>query len=235
MEDKPANEKIYTFKDIGYFRLTPRSAENYYEIFAFSPKDLKPNAIVLDAGSGTEQEFAKSLATSRPDIRVISLDPSLALPSDDEALKEMGISYDIIPLKSPNKPDEKTTQQDREQRVKNKFGEVVAAIAPHLPFKDQTFDYIFDNHGPFMYFSPDKNELERYVAELLRITKPGGNIDIYPLDTYSEALMNNRQKLKNSRQRIQDIMQDLGMNNFNVFTAPDFGRINRLGIKITKV
>ena len=224
------SERIYTPKDIGYFRSTDRPFENYRLLFGISPPELKKNAVILDAGSGKRQEFARGLAKLRPDIQVISLDPSLSLPTDAKSLKKMGIYYDIVSLSRKHK----TTKADRDSRLKNKFGDIIPAIAPHLPFKDQSFDYIFDNHGPFMYFAPDQNELQRYVGELLRILKPEGQLNIYPLDTYSEGLDDDEKKLQASRTRIENIMQAIGVTTFETFTALDVGRHNRLGVKIFK-
>lgn len=93
--DQSPPETNYGLKDIGYFRATPRSLEDYLEIFSLTSSAFAKNAKILDIGSGTNQEFARGLKQERPDVSVVSLDPSLALPADPEKLKELRINYDL--------------------------------------------------------------------------------------------------------------------------------------------
>lgn len=143
-------ERPYTLKDIPRFRVTPRPLEDYERIFSFTPEFFKPNARVLDIGSGTHQEFAQGLKAKRSDIEVVSVDPSLALPTKEKDLQVLGVEYQIVEREAGTIV---ATDRDREKRKKETFKPVVAAIAPHLPFQDRTFDYVFDNFGAWMYFS----------------------------------------------------------------------------------
>lgn len=191
-------------KEVGYFKVTDRSLSEYEIIFDFRAEQLKYGSRILDIGSGTNQNLARNLKQKRPDIKVISLDPTLFLSK-----------YDIGTVKG-GKP---STDKERQQRKKQKFGEVVAAIfpnAPHLPFRDKSFDYIFDNHGPFMYFEDDFRVLRDYIVEIMRVLKPQGTVYIYPLDLlvdmFSGDILSHDQKeiyLK-SENRILAIMGQLG-------------------------
>lgn len=234
--DQGPEENNYSLKDIGYFRVTPRSFETYARIFSIDCRTFKDNAEILDIGSGTNQEFARKLSLKRPDVHVVSVDPTLALPTEEQKLKETGLVYE---LQSKGEDIHHSTEKERENRIKNKFGDVLAALAPDLPFEKSTFDYIFDNHAAFMYFSEGKGLHEKYLQEVLRILKPEGKAYIYPLDLYDESLMEPQEKLEKSRKRIVKIIQDLGINQnqYELFEYPEqfpSGPISRLGIKITK-
>lgn len=53
----------------------------------------------------------------------------------------------------------------------------VAGIAQYLPFKNDTFDFIFDVGGPGIYAN-NKEQLKKWVPEAIRVTKKGGKIII---------------------------------------------------------
>lgn len=112
------SEIDYSLEDIGTFRVTPRSFEDYQDTFEIRAKDFPPNAMVLDVGSGLNQEFAKGLSELRPDVKVVSLDASLALPTSEKELKNMKVSYSIQKEKSD--PFTETREKDRASR-KNLF------------------------------------------------------------------------------------------------------------------
>ncbi len=214
-------------KEAGYFRVTDRSLVDYKTIFNLRIEDFKPNSRVLDAGSGIHQTFAREIQQQRPDIRVVSLDPTLFLKKYDIETKQ-------------------ATDAEREKRRKEKYGEVVAAIFPKTPFKDKSFNYIFDNHGPFMYFEDQFTGLKSYISELLRLLKPDGSVFIYPLDLLADLLAGDvlsadkEQIYLKSENRILTIMGELGREVHLEYHLFDFteGTIEnpliRKGIKITK-
>ncbi|MDP3973824.1 MAG: class I SAM-dependent methyltransferase [Candidatus Daviesbacteria bacterium] len=209
---------------VGYFRSTERNLQEYQEIFSFTPGDFKQNARILDVGSGTYQAFAKKLRNMRPDLDVVSIDPSLFI-ADYEIQDETG---KIRPI----------TRGEKTERRLKKSSQVIAAMAPDLPFKNDSFDYIFDNHGAFMYFPNDPKELKNYLGELLRITRPDSQINIYPLDLYIEALIEDpNERFNISKNRISGLVGEIGIQNFQLFTSLEQtrnGPIPRLGIKIVK-
>lgn len=219
-------------KEVGYFKVTDRPLGDYERIFSFRAEDLKPNSKVLDVGSGLRQTFAKELQQKRPDIQVVSFDPTLFLKK-----------YDLDTEEGTRKASEEEKKQ--KLRRKEKFGEVIASIfpeTPHLPFKDESFDYVIDNHGPFMYFEDHFSELKDYINELLRILKPQGQAFIYPLDLIADILkgLNDEEKYQRSENRILAIMGQVGREiglSHKTFTftegTPEKPLI-KLGIKITK-
>lgn len=221
-------------KDVGYFRLSDRDVTDYERIFGFQAEELKRGSRVLDLGSGTNQDFARSLEQQRPDIKVTSLDPTLFLSKYD-------INKEGIPRA--------TTVDERGYRRKNKYGEVVVAIfpeTPHLPFKNQIFDYIFDNHGPLMYFEDDFALLKSYVNEIMRVLKPQGTVYIYPLDLMADLLSvdmlsenKDEEIYLKSENRILAIMGQLGTETaeyqlFDFTEGTPQHLLIRKGIKITK-
>jgi len=87
MSDKTPNNIEPKLKDIGYFRTTDRT---YEETLKYSNIDneyiqlLEQDAKVVEMGSGLHQKFANGLKLQRPDITVISIDPSLGVDLNEE-------------------------------------------------------------------------------------------------------------------------------------------------------
>lgn len=209
------------------FRVTARPFEQYCETFDITPTALKPNAKILDVGSGLHQEFARGMAAVRSDIRAISVDPTL---------EKLDLAYEIEDNYGNVRP---VSEAEHKERMQNIFGEVIGAIAPNLSFaNNESFDYIFDYHGPFMYFSEERL-LERYVKELVRIAKAYGFIFIFPLDSYKEAALSDVDRLRKSKARMSRILRKLKITKYSIFTHKEqVGDTNsfwsRLGIKIIK-
>lgn len=223
-------DKVTEVKIPGYFRSTERSLTNYEEPFNFTPDQLKTGAVILDIGSGTYQAFARDLNQTRPDITVISVDPTLLMSKYDT---QDPTDQQIRPV----------TEEEKQERRKNKFGNTVAAMAPDLPFTDGSFDYVFDNHSAFIYFPDNLAILKDYLSELIRITKPAGQINIFPLDLYIDALIADpRERFSKTIERITTLSKELGIeDSCELFTYTEelslklsITSLPRLGIKIKK-
>lgn len=224
-----------TPKDVGYFRVTSRTFEDYQRIFSLDINSLHRKAKVLDIGSGQRQEFSRGLRGKRPHITVVSVDPTLAFPVKEEGLQALGITYGIYDAQDRNI----STVEERAKRIRTALPDTIAALAPYLPFVNNSFDAVFDNHSAFMYLPDEAGLHQEYISQLLRVLKPSGIAYIYPLDLYSEALLDNEAKLEKSRQRIEQIIQNLAVKKYKLFTydarvRPDKPPHIRLGIKITK-
>lgn len=222
-------------KTRGYFRVTARPAESYEKTFSVDFKNFSKGSYILDIGSGFNQELAKWFSSNRPDITVFSIDPSLYLRNPYE-YRKVGIAYSI-PDPTSKKEMKTATQEDIEERIRNVSPNTIVAVAPEFPFKNESFDCILDNHSAYMYL--DKSERLRYLEEIIRILKSGGNAFIYPLDNYEDALNPNR--VIQSKEEFETLMQNLSRNNPDVkfeifeFDEGDESKPNkRYGVKIIK-
>lgn len=170
-------ERQASLADIGKFHVTRRVLEDYEYFFQFKASDMSSNSRVLDLGSGINQEFASGLRKVRPDIHVISIDPTFILPPDEVSLEKMGIAYTLAMLDD--------SEEERSKRHTAKDKNLIAAVAPSLPIRSKSFNYVFDSHGPYLYFKDDQLKVD-YIMELVRIGAQNATIGIYPLEEVAE-------------------------------------------------
>lgn len=222
MSDVSQPEEPISLKDIKTFWVTATSFEDYKRTFSLDPNTLKPNARVLDLGSGTHQEFAKGLKEVRPDVYVVSVDPTLGLATDEKALKEKGVDYIISEDESIS--TELAQEEARKKRLEDKAENAVAAEVPQLSFKQGSFDYIFENHGVFTQLPPE--DQEKHVREILRIVAPEGVINIYPLDESAHSNTNQErltdgELIERSRSKLEELMKKIECKRYELFEADD--------------
>jgi len=194
-------EKISKMAEIPEFFVTNRTFEQICSLVKLTEQDithLPKNATILEIGSGVFQNFARQMSEIRPDVQVVSIDPSLAIGihgknnfelktvRDEERNVETaiyqnkGILSSFIP---PKKSKVEELQSLQELRIKEalKTGNVLAALAPDLPIKDSSLDLIIDVYGPGFYIQVNQeSEIERYFREIHRVLKPAGEIRIFP-------------------------------------------------------
>ena len=143
---------------------------------------LPENAVVVEVGSGKNQEFEQGLRKLRPDIKVVSIDPTLSFNPErkDVFAKEKpdAVFYhqlkkgETLPLSIPE------YRRIQTQRIKDKQEGAVAALAPYLPLKADSVDLIVDRFGPFLYL--DENYLKDYIRTIASVLKPGAEARICP-------------------------------------------------------
>jgi hypothetical protein len=266
-------------KDIHKFILSARSVRSYQDIFGVdfsSIEQVKWEERICDVGSGLRQEFAKGLRgvvgfdeglnkpIKRPDLHVVSVDPSFGLPLNEKELKDLGIEYKLSWDFNQYILADESKRLGRFSAKKYYDEVVVAALAPDLPFPSGSFDRIFDNHGAYMYLPEEKDHRwhYQYISVLNELLRPNGMIYIYPLDTVEdfEILIKelprsgridkkNEEKIRQmmdmiylkSRNRLEQIVTELNLaNNVELFDYIDsvgtFGLIDmkRLGMKMRK-
>lgn len=56
------------------------------------------------------------------------------------------------------------------------------AFASQLPFDDNNFDFVFSIATVFGYIDMDYKLLNTATSEMIRVTKPGGKIQLYPFE-----------------------------------------------------
>lgn len=216
-------EQHRSIKEGSKFILTHRTLEDYEYFFQFDAVGMPPNARVLDIGSGVNQEVASGMRRIRPDIQVVSIDPSIILPTDDKSLDELGIVYRVA---------KNNNEEERKKRLKTKDRNLVAALAPNLPIKTNSCDYIFDSHGAYLYFSDDQVK-KAYLRELMRIGGPHALIGIYPLKEIAEDWLRmfvegkvpfdkvKDEVRKRTKIETEDLLKDLGIKNYEFFERED--------------
>jgi ubiquinone/menaquinone biosynthesis C-methylase UbiE len=226
MSDKEQHRSI---KEGSKFILTHRALEDYEYFFQFDAVGMPPNARVLDVGSGVNQEFAFGMRRLRPDIQVASIDPSIILPTDDKSLDEFGIEYRVA---------KKNNEEERNKRLMIKDRNLVAALAPNLPIKTNSCDYIFDSHGAYLYTSDNQTKKD-YLKELMRIGKPNAFIGIYPLKEIAEDSLRmfiegkvpfeeiKDEVRKKIRRDTEGILQSLWIINYEFFEREDVTHVDR--------
>ena len=75
-------EKISKMAEIPEFFVTNRTFEQICHLVQLTEQDitdLPKNAVILEIGSGVFQNFARQMSEIRPDVQVLSIDPSLAI------------------------------------------------------------------------------------------------------------------------------------------------------------
>jgi SAM-dependent methyltransferase len=218
-----SSEQHRSIKEGSKFILTHRTLEDYEYFFQFDAVRMFPNARVLDIGSGANQEFASGMRKVRHDIQVISIDPSIILPTDDKSLDELGIEYRVA---------KNNNEEERNKRLMTKDRNLVAALVPNLPIKANSCDYIFDSHGAYLYTSDNPTQRE-YLQELMRIGKPNAFIGIYPLKEIAEDGLKmaiegkvpfdkvDEEVRKNIRRETEELLVSLGISRYEFFERED--------------
>lgn len=223
-------------KDIGHIRLSDRSLEDYQKIFNFKSGEIAANARILDVGGGYRQLFRRELESVRPDLKIFTVDPSLAIDPNDKNFPGEHIEFVHDPLNGSKL--QKITPKDQTQRILESK-RTVAATAPHLPFKDRSFEYVFDNNGAFAYL-PDKEHLKEYVGDVMRILSDGGIFLAYPIDSLYDMLksQSHKESIVASKPKVGKLLKGLGIDQYEFFQHTESLNDNRTrirwGIKITK-
>jgi len=174
------------------FRITDRPFNNILNITGVKQKEitsLPSESVILEVGSGTNQSFSRGVKEIRPDILCVSLDPTIAIKPDDfvttvsDWKKHLpsALYYDNY---SENSDSEKAySQRIRDLRIEQAIitGNVIAGLAPNLPFRDESIDLIIDSWAAGYYLDKNSGLLLEYIKEISRILKPGGKAKIYPV------------------------------------------------------
>ncbi len=209
------------------FYVTNRSFEQlspYLDLSDAFIQNLPEKARVLEVGSGVFRNFAAGLSAKRPDLQVISLDPTLAISKKDFlSVVERDQKGDIQSIYYTNKiidnnkdyyfaGKDEDPQKVREERLKGSDGLAVAAFAPNLPFKDGAFDLIVDTFGPGLYLHEEgEKEFKKYLTNVFNILKVGGEVRIFPV-IKSNLRYRNLEELRNKSQKYYlDIIEALGL------------------------
>lgn len=142
----------------------PTELEEYCEIFALAPDDLRGKKI-LDAGAGYCR-FAYD-AARKGIAEIVSLEPRLALGKTKLQIQSC-LSRHMVP-------------HTLEGVVEFPLPEnIVAGLIEDLPFPEETFDLVFAK-GSIPLWSASTRQTIRGINEMLRVCKTGGQVLIWPL------------------------------------------------------
>ena len=166
------------FEQIDSLTVTHRSYEAILDICQLTKDDIEQlprNATVVDVGSGEFQEFSQGIKKQRPDVFVVSIDPSMALEGKDKnvIISESGSGKTYYRNPSQNKglhKEHPLYTRIQLSRVRNAKHGTVATIVPPIPLKPQSVDLLVDSYGPSLYLEEEAAIVE-YIKEISRVLK----------------------------------------------------------------
>lgn len=135
-------------------------------------RELPDAARVLNVGSGPYLGMSALIHTLRPDVTIVNIDPGYIYeqPSDVSVLEGMDASY-------IQRITERVPRTDGDQAS-------VAGLVEHLPFADETFDYIFGHASVPQNMLQTPGNQQAVLKSLSRVAKRGATIDLGPLQTH---------------------------------------------------
>lgn len=230
---KLSPEAIDLYRDIGEFTVTPRDIDTYLEIFPFDLHSLQPGDKVLDVGSGINQELARGIELVKRGVKVYSIDPTLALPVDNNDINAWGVELKIGKEVDGKGRIVSSTKADRRTRLANHHKNVVIAFAPDkIPFLDDSFEAIFDLYGPAMYLKRQEDQVT-YIKELYRMLAPGMSAFLFPvhIDDWGQGP---RHKYETALKIAETRREMSGIASLTTFIAHNSNYDPPIGFKFTK-
>lgn len=178
--DRPLNDSESTFFS---------GSKSISEIFHLKKRwvnSLPPNAVLLNIGSGVRRLFEKEIKQRRKDIKIVSIDPTLAIKFKDDTngwyIEEYGqgdnLVYKTIDKEKTDStgyriPEDLVTYQKDRVAKAAKIPGAIAGLAPELPIRDNSIDIFFDSFGP-VYYLKDPQKSQEYLVTLGNVLKPNG-------------------------------------------------------------
>lgn len=147
--------------------LHDRGLEAYKQLACFDVAEIGLGAVVLNIGGGFSQRFERELVTIRPDIKILTVDPSLVRGRVfyvGDGRREEYESYYL------------DDSEVKKRRVAvGQYARTVAGIGQSLPFAPGCVDYAVDVYGPAYYLNAS---LKGYFREVARVLRVGGKFHI---------------------------------------------------------
>ncbi|MBS1954639.1 MAG: methyltransferase domain-containing protein [Cyanobacteria bacterium SZAS-4] len=139
---------------------TGRGIGLYQDMLSMKPSDFSGK--ILDVGSGSWQQLAYDARRAGMNVSVTSVDPRFGLPLvRDLADAGQNVTQRLIGRLYPEQG-------------------TIAATADKLPFADNTFDKTVAMFSTSRYRTGMKQIFDD-LSEMHRVTKPGGEVRIYPI------------------------------------------------------
>ena len=138
---------------------TDRGFSEYLNLLRIPKREIK-NSLILDLGSGFNQQFSRDVKDKLPTSKVICLDPSLYL----------GTTYYPSDFEGDKNP------QERRKRIENLS---IAADGDALPFKQNSFDRVYALYSvPWQTYAEDT---EKVLTNACKVLKTRGIFRAYPI------------------------------------------------------
>ncbi len=152
-------------KDDVLVATTDRKVEDYITELNIPREELlNPNNLILDLGSGIDQDLSKSMKKPYR-AKIVSLDPSLAISKTEIETFKPSSLLRIIRGSHNWKPAKRS----------------LAALGENLPFQDKTFNSVYCLYSvPFYLMSSNPILEKQTMQEIIRVLKPNGTARIYP-------------------------------------------------------
>ena len=177
------------FEHATHFNVTDRSLETYTAVLGGLDlcKYIPEHSNVLVSGSGVYGRFEKELKEGRKDLTIYSIDLSLGVIGVDINNRRTTngyqihnlLPYGVVYQKQDLNTDERVLRGsdaisfDSKRKIRlSRLQGTVSANAVLLPFKDDSFEVIFDIMGPLLYLRSES--LETYFEQVKRVLKSGG-------------------------------------------------------------
>jgi len=166
------------------------------------------NKTILDLGSG-KGGFAKECASKNIPVIVSSVNPKFSLPGFRKLEKESTVKF----VDDPKKIKEVQKKHDEH---------AIAGFGQNLPYKNESFDLIFDIMAVSHY--SDLDNFRESAQEMYRVAKKGGEIIIY---ADFSAEFDNEKEYKNK----SNVLKEIGIS-YKEMRESGYGVPN--GFRITK-
>lgn len=206
-------------EDVGAYYVTRRSFELMCERMSGLRErilELPPNSIALEVGSDHYQSFSVGVKKIRPDIRTLSIDPTIGFGRNRTDIKTERKSSDNVEFddsiaymfygSSLSKEEIQTYKEIQDQRIETKEEGTVAALAPDLPIAEKSIDLLVDHMGPIVHIATDY--LLDYVKSIVKVLKPGGEAWLASGDQFQRKInmMSGEDAMNITRVTIEDFI-----------------------------
>lgn len=149
--------------DIKKTYMSDRGLLDYLKGLEIQTDELEDkNGIILDLGAGAAQNLAKDIRELNLNVKVISVDPRLALTQ----AVELGLPGG-------------SSQTRKRGKINPEVGSL-AAYSDNLPFKDNSFEDIYAFYSVPFYLE-NQEEIQKTLTEMIRVTKNKGEIRAFPI------------------------------------------------------
>lgn len=156
-------QKSFQFNADQNMALRDRDLLDYQHWTRFNVRDIVQHGAILNLGSGITQLFEQDVKRARPDIDIISVDPS---------------TFQTVEMVAKNPYElEKEKHERRTYLQEHGGGHTLDAYGQELPIKNDSIDVALDVFGP-AYYLRNKNLLQKYIREVRRTLKSGATFRI---------------------------------------------------------
>ncbi len=180
-------------------RVTDRGLDIYRDFVHFVPEDMVQNALLVNVGGGENQTFEKQLKVIRPDIKVITLDPSVFT---ENAIYQVE-AKDSFKLLSVDEIKE------RAKNLPNKAG-TIKAYGQNMPLRSNLADVVLDVHAASQW-AKNMEEYKAFIKESMRVLKPGGKLYIGNV-YFGDPIPGDKKSENSSLKQARKVFEELSLN-----------------------